>query len=171
MHSSRPQQRCCPPVAGHTLRADCDGGAFSSDFGPLLLRGIDRQMGLTERLAAAVHAQRHPSYIDHALRERFAPRLYPIASGYADGHDAKSRRHDPMFQLGVDRLPWETAQDLARAPTCSRFEPQVARKDLYRLTTALVAHLMASSAEPPAAIVLDREHSDDPTHGQQDFAF
>src|SRR5947209_12185300 len=30
---------------------------------------------------------------------------------------------------------------------------------------------MASYAEPPAAIVLDLDHSDDPTHGQQEFAF
>ena len=45
------------------------------------------------------------------------------------------------------------------------------RKDLYRLTQALVDHFIASYAEPPAAIVLDLDHSDDPTHGQQEFAF
>jgi Transposase DDE domain group 1 len=45
------------------------------------------------------------------------------------------------------------------------------RKDLYRLTQALVDHFIASYAEPPAAIVLDVDHSDDPTHGQQEFAF
>src|SRR5256886_5062677 len=171
MHYSSPQQLCFPPVAGHTLRADFDGGALSSDFGPLLLRGIDRQIGLTERLAAAVHEKRHPSYIDHSLRELFAQRIYQIASGYADGNDANSLRHDPMFKLGVERLPLEAAQDLASAPTFSRLEHQVDRKDLYRLTTALVDHFIASYAEPPAAIVLDLDHSDDPTHGQQEFAF
>ena len=45
------------------------------------------------------------------------------------------------------------------------------RKDLYRLTRALVDHFIASYAEPPAAIVLDVDHSDDPTYGQQEFAF
>ena len=168
---SSPKQLCFPPVAGQTLRADFDGGALSSDFGPLLLRGIDRQIGLTERLAAAVHEKRHPSYIDHSLRELFAQRIYQIASGYADGNDANSLRHDPMFKLGVDRLPLEATQDLASAPTFSRFEHQVDRNDLYRLTTALVDHFIASYAEPPAAIVLDLDHSDDPTHGQQEFAF
>ena len=168
---SSPQQLCFPPVAGQTLRADFEGGALSSDFGPLLLRGIDRQIGLTERLAAAVHDKRHPSYIDHPLRDLFAQRIYQIASGYADGNDANSLRHDPMFKLGVERLPLEAAQDLASAPTFSRLEHQVDRKDLYRLTTALVDHFIASYAEPPAAIVLDLDHSDDPTHGQQEFAF
>ena len=45
------------------------------------------------------------------------------------------------------------------------------RKDVYRLTTALVDQCIASDAEPPAAIVLDLDHSDDPTYGQQEFAF
>jgi hypothetical protein len=34
-----------------------------------------------------------------------------------------------------------------------------------------VDHFIASYAEPPAAIVLDIDHSDDPTYGQQEFAF
>jgi hypothetical protein len=48
---------------------------LSSDFGPLLLRGIDRQIGLTERLAAAIHDHRHPSSIDHSLRHLLAQRI------------------------------------------------------------------------------------------------
>src|SRR5205823_5026865 len=168
---SGPKQLCFPPVAGQTLRADFDGGALSSDFGPLLLRGIDRQIGLTERLAAAVHDKRHQSYIDHPLRDLFAQRIYQIASGYADGNDANSLRHDPGFKLGGERLPLDAPQDLASAPTFSRLEHSVDRKDVYRLTTALVDQFMASYAEPPAAIVLDLDHSDDPTHGQQEFAF
>jgi Transposase DDE domain group 1 len=168
---STPEQLRFPPIAGSTVRADFEGGALSSDFGALLLRGIDRQIGLTARLAAAVRDKRHPSYIDHALRDLFAQRIYQIASGYADGNDANSLRHDPMFKLSVERLPLEPEQDLASAPTFSRLEHSVDRKDLYRLTQALVDHFIASYPEPPAAIVLDLDHSDDPTHGQQEFAF
>ena len=50
-----------PPIEGLTLRGDFEGGALSSDFGPLLLRGVDRQIGLTERLAAAFQDHRHPA--------------------------------------------------------------------------------------------------------------
>ena len=56
-------------------------------------------------------------------------------------------------------------------PTFSRLEHQIDRQDLYRLTRAFVDHFIASYAEPPAAIVLDIDHSDDPTYGQQEFAF
>ena len=171
MFYSSPKQLCFPPVTGHTLRADFEGGALSSDFGPLLLRGVDRQIGLTERLAAAIHDKRHVSYIDHPLRDLLAQRIYQIASGYPDGNDANSLRHDPVFKLGIERLPLDTTQDLASAPTFSRLEHSVDRKDVYRLTTALVDQFIASYAEPPAAIVLDLDHSDDPTHGQQEFTF
>ena len=171
MSYSTPEQLCFPPVAGHTVRADFQGGALSSDFGALLLRGIDRQIGLTARLAAAVRDKRHPSYIDHPLRDLLAQRIYQIAAGYADGNDANSLRHDPMFKLGVERLPRDEAQELASAPTFSRLEHSVDRKDLYRLTQACVDHFITSYPEPPAAIVLDLDHSDDPTPGQQELAF
>jgi hypothetical protein len=171
MLHSTPEQLCFPPIAGHTVRADFEGGALSSDFGALLLRGIDRQIGLTERLTAAVHDKRHSSYIDHTLRDLLAQRIYQIAAGYADGNDANSLRRDPLFKLSVERLPLEPDQDLASAPTFSRLEHRVDRKDLYRLTLALVDHFIASYPEPPAALVLDLDHSDDPTHGQQEFAF
>ena len=144
---------------------------MSSDCGALLLRGIDRQIGLTARLAAAVRDKRHPSSIDHTLRDLFAQRIYQIASGYADGNDAKSLRHDPLLKLSVERPPLEPDQDVASAPTFARLEHSVNRKDLARLTTALVDHCIASDPAPPAAIGLDLDHSDDPTPGQQEFAF
>ena len=171
MCHSTPKQLCFPPVAGQTIRADFEGGALSSDFGALLLRGVDQQIGLTERLATAIHDKRHPSYIDHPLRDLLAQRIYQIASGYADANDANHLRRDPMFKLGLERPPLDAQHDLASAPTFSRLEHQMDRKDLYRLTWALVDHFIASYPEPPTAIVLDIDHSDDPTHGQQEFTF
>src|SRR4030095_16403659 len=171
MRHSTPEQLRFPPIAGSTVRADFEGGALSSDFGALLLRGIDRQIGLTARLAAAIQDKRHQSYIAHPLRDLLAQRIYQIASGYADANDANSLRRDPLFKLGVERAPLDAEQDLASAPTFSRLEHQMDRKDLYRLTRALVDHFIASYPEPPVAIVLDIDHSDDPTHGQQEFTF
>src|SRR5215217_1511034 len=168
MADCSPKQLCFPPIVGQTIRADFEGGALSSDCGALLLRGIDRQVGLTERLATAIHDKRHQSYIDHPLRDLLAQRLYQIAAGYAD---ANSLRRDPMFKLGVERPPLDPTHNLASAPTFSRLEHQIDRQDLYRLTRPFVDHFIASYAAPPAAIVLDLDHSDDPTYGQQEFAF
>ena len=80
---------------------------MSSDFGACLLRDIDRQIGLTARLAAAVWDPRHPSSLHHAFRALFAQRIDQIVSGHAAGKDAKRLRHAPRFPLRVERLPLE----------------------------------------------------------------
>src|ERR671933_919937 len=116
MSYSTPQQLRFPPLAGYTVRADFEGGALSSDFGALLLRGVDRQIGLTARLAAAIHDRRHPSYLDHPLRDLLAQRIYQIASGYADGNAANSLRRNPLFKLSVERSPLEPAAGLGECP-------------------------------------------------------
>lgn len=111
-----------PPVDGLTIRGEFDGGALSSDFGPMILRGIDRQIGLTERLALAFRDSRHPSSITHSLPTLFAQRTYQIACAYEDGNDANALRTDPLFKLGLERRPLDQAADLASSPTCSRLE-------------------------------------------------
>lgn len=61
MPESTPRPLRFPPVAGFTVRGDFDGGPMSLDFGPMILRGFDRQLGLTGRLSAAIDDWRHPS--------------------------------------------------------------------------------------------------------------
>ncbi|MDL2354590.1 MAG: hypothetical protein QFF03_04970 [Pseudomonadota bacterium] len=42
---------------------------MSSDLGPILLRGIDLQIGLTARIAAALPDRRHQSYVNHSYQD------------------------------------------------------------------------------------------------------
>ena len=171
MSKCTPEQLRFPPIDGLTVRADFEGGALSSDFGPLLLRGVDRQIGLTQHLAQACDDKRHPSYTDHLLHELLAQRIFQVACGYEDGNDANALRADPLFKLGVDRQPLNPDTDLASAPTFSRLENAATTRDIYRLAKAFVEHFVASYPAPPELIVLDLDHSEDPTHGQQEFAF
>ena len=50
MQNSTPHQLRFSPSAGFSIRADFNGGGLSSDLGPLLLREVDRQIGLTARI-------------------------------------------------------------------------------------------------------------------------
>ena len=59
MTISTPIQLHFAPSTGFSIRADFNGGGLSSDLGPLLLRGVDRQIGLTERLSAVLDDRRH----------------------------------------------------------------------------------------------------------------
>ena len=160
-----------PPLDGLTVRGEFDGGALSSDFGPLLLRGVDRQIGLTECLAQAFSDPRHPSYITHSIRELFAQRIYQIACAYEDGNDANALRSDPLFKLGLEHRPLDEAADLASAATFSRLENAATPRDLYRIAQVFADQFIGSYATPPAVIVLDMDHSEDAAYGQQEQIF
>jgi hypothetical protein len=153
------------------VRGGFDGGALSSDFGPMLLRGIDRQIGLTERLAGAFEDRRHPSYVTHPLRELFAQRIFQVACAYEDANDANTLRADPVFKLGLGRKPLDRDNDLASAPTFSRLENAATPQDLFRLAQAFVDQFVSSYPKPPKVIVLDLDHSEDEAHGRQEQIF
>jgi hypothetical protein len=63
---------------------------------------------------------------------------------------------------------------LGSQPTLSRFENAVGRADLYRLGTALVDTVLTYHRERRGGgvrlITIDLDATDDPTHGQQEFA-
>lgn len=170
MDNTTPTQLRFPAINGFSVRADFNGGALSSDFGALLISGVDRQTGLIDRLACAITDQRHPSYIDHTVPDLLRQRIYQCACGYADGNDANSLRHDPVFKLSLGRAPLDSNTSLASAPTFSRLENALSRKDIYRLAQAFVAAFVDTNARPPALIVLDMDHSEDRAHGQQELA-
>ncbi len=169
--NSTPEQLRFASIPAHSIRADFAGGGLSSDLGPVLLRGIDLQIGLTKRIAAVLPDRRHQSYINHSYHDILAQRIYQIACGYEDGNDSNSLRHDPMFKLGAARLPFDDAAALASGATISRFEHAASRRDIYRVSEALVEQFIASFASPPKSLILDLDHSEDACYGQQPLAF
>ncbi len=100
-----------------------------------------------------------------------AQRIYQIAFGYEEGNDANALRKDARFKLGVDRKPPDPDSDLASAPTFSRLENAATPRNVYRMAHAFIDQFIASYPKPPAVIVLDMDHSEDATHGQQELAF
>lgn len=169
--NSTPEQLRFASIPAHRVRADFAGGGLSSDLGPVLLRGIDLQIGLTRRIAAALPDRRHQSYVDHSYQDLLVQRIYQIGCGYEDGNDSNSLRHDPMFKLGAARLPFDDDAALASGATMSRFEHAASRQDLYRVSKALVEQFVAGFACPPKSFVLDLDHTEDSVYGQQPLAF
>lgn len=92
------------PICGQPIEAHFDGGLMSSDGGLLVLRQIERRLGIVERLASRRSDPRAPERIAHTLDEIIRFRMLMIAAGYEDGNDANSLRSDPLFKLAMDRL-------------------------------------------------------------------
>ncbi len=76
-----------------------------------------------------------------------------------------------MFRLGTGRTPFDTADALASGATISRLEHAASTRDIYRASQALVEQFIAGFAQPPAALVLDMDHSEDAVYDQQPLAF
>ena len=166
-----PEQLRFPPAAGFTIRADFAGGEISSDLGALLLAAVDRRIGLIDRLSVAITDSRHASYITHSMHDLLTQRIFQIASGYEDGNDANTLRHDPLFKLSAGRAPLYAVRLLACGATFSRLEGSLRRCDIYRMARTLVLQFIAGYACAPATITLDLDHTDDATYGQQALSF
>src|SRR5437899_24566 len=145
----------------------------SSDGGAVLVKAVDDRLGLTVRLASAVRDRRQPGKIAHRLRDLVRQRVFGLACGYADCNDAAQLAHDPIHKLLLERDPLD-GPALGSQPTLSRFENAVARPDLYRLGSALADTMLVYHHErlgPDVRLItVDLDATDDPTHGQQEFA-
>jgi hypothetical protein len=111
------------------VQADFSGGVLSSDGGALLLRQIDRRMGVTASLARCFQDGRDPRFVDHSVEQLLRQRIYGLALGYEDLNDHAQLRRDPLLAvacektdpLGRDRLHDPSAA-LAGPATLNRLE-------------------------------------------------
>src|ERR1035437_670966 len=114
-----------PAVARKKVSVAFDGGMLSSDAGVLLLRGVERQLGIAKRLAACLTDRRDPDRIDHPLVEMLRLRMFAIAAGYEDTNDCTKLRQDPVFKMAVGHTP-ESGEPLCSQPTMSRLGERAA---------------------------------------------
>ena len=158
-----------PAVQRKKVTLAFDGGRLSSDAGVLLLREVERELGIAERLAACVTDRRDAARIDHTVVEMLKLRMFAIAAGYADADDCDSLRDDPVFKMAVGRAP-ETGDPLCSQPTMSRLENVPSRIEIARMMAAMVDLFCASFARPPASITLDIDDTVDAVHGRQQLS-
>lgn len=157
-------------LCGKEIRGGFDGGELSTDGGVMLVREADRRLGLTSALAACMDDPRDQLLITHELETMLAQRVYQIACGYEDCNDADDLRFDPAFKTALGRLP-ESGTDLASQPTLCRFENSIDKRGLRGMAEVLVTQFTKRYAsDQECLIVLDFDATDDPTHGQQQFA-
>ena len=168
-----------------------DGGRITSDGGGLLLREVDRCIGLLDRLADCFADYRNPESIEHSVRELVAQRVYGLALGYEDLNDHDGLRKDSTLALLVGKQDLTGEQrvreqdrgnPLAASSTLNPLElgtPESAASDRYKRIAAdsealdrlLVDLFLESQCKPPREIWLDLDATDDPLHGHQEGRF
>ena len=168
-----------------------DGGRLTSDGGGLLLREVDRRLGLLPRLAECFNDYRNANSIEHSVHALVSQRVYGLALGYEDLNDHDALRADSVLALLVGKrdLTGEARErerdrgyPLAGSSTLNRLElgtPAAAAADRYKRISAdpaaldrlLVDVFLESHAEAPREIWLDLDATDDPLHGHQEGRF
>ncbi len=157
-------------IGRRNLQGVFDGGAITSDAGALLLREVDKAVGLIDGIAAVLDDGRQSAKVVHELRTLLAQRIYAIAMGYEDGNDHHDLRRDPLLQILAERgVDAETP--LASPATLCRFENAVDRESMARFAEVFVEQFLAAHDTPPDRIVLDFDATDDPVHGRQEGRF
>jgi hypothetical protein len=163
-----------PDIFDRPVVAKFDQRQCSSDGGAILLKAAERRLGLTSALAAGLRDDRQPGKVQHELHELITQRVMAIALGYEDANDAARLASDPVHKLLVGRDPVD-GEDLASQPTLSRFENAPDGKDLLHRSEALADCVIERHRQRlhgrARRITIDLDPTDDPTHGQQQFAF
>jgi hypothetical protein len=152
-------------IGRREIEANFRGGAISSDGGVMLVRQVDRKIGLSAAAAAALCDPRDPERITHPLRDLIAQRLYGLCCGYEDLNDHDRLRHDPLMQTAVGKV-----EELASSPTFSRLETRATRADVMALNRVLIEQFIAVQAKAPRELILDVDASDVPLHGEQELS-
>jgi hypothetical protein len=154
--------------------ADFAGGEIATDGGLLLLREVDRKIGLIDAFNAAISDPRDPDLTTHDQRTLLAQRILALAAGYEDLNDHIALRKDHLLQALTDRQlkKGQRQEDpLGSSSTLCRVENRITRKDLARIAEAFVNIFIASHATPPEELVLDFDATDNPIHGNQEGRF
>jgi hypothetical protein len=174
MSDSDTQSVLFPELLNRPVSVAFDGRRMSSDGGALLLKAVDKALGLTGRLADAIRDRRDSSQVTHSLRELLQQRIFGLACGYEDANDAAAIRFDPIFRMLLDRDPFD-GTSLASQPTLSRFENAPRRGDLIRLATTLAETVLDRQAtrrrkRPPRRMILDLDSTENRTYGNQQLS-
>jgi len=154
--------------------AKFDAEYASADGGAVLLKALDSELGVTATVAGCLRDHRQRGKIQHDVLELVRQRVFGLLCGYADCNDAARLAHDPVHKLLLDRDPL-AGPALASQTTLSRFENAVGPLTLMRLGHALadlvIEHQRRRRQGRARRITIDLDPTDDPTHGQQEFAF
>jgi len=162
-------------IGRRVVTASWDDSRLSSDTGVVLLRQVDRDLHLSERVASVLIDRRQPGKVHHSARDLLLQRMLQVCAGYEDASDANTLRDDPAFQIALGRVPGERASRLASQPTLSRFEAR-RHRELLAFSELLLElwidrlRRRAKRTHKPPRIVLDFDSTDFITYGEQQLA-
>src|SRR5215468_2515932 len=152
-----------PGFSGRKIEGNFEGGNLSSDGGLVLLRQVDRRIGLTKALAKRLPDKRAADKIEHSLESMLRQRIYGLALGYEDLNDHERLRKDLLWQSASER-----SEELASCSTLCRLENRAGRQEAWLMHQVLFEQFVNSFESAPSELILDFDCTDDRVHGLQE---
>ena len=166
MEKSESEQLTFTSIKGRQVSADFGGGEVSSDGGLLLVREVDRKLGLVAEIAGRLSEPRESGKVQHQNETMLRQRVMALIAGWEDLNDAATLRTDAVHQVAAG-----SDEALASAPTLCRFENRQDRAAAWAVNQILVEQFIASQVKAPAVLILDFDATDTPVHGKQEGRF
>ncbi|HEY6969658.1 MAG TPA: IS1380 family transposase [Candidatus Angelobacter sp.] len=162
------------------VMAEFSAEQLSSEGGALLLRAVERKIGLLERVTECFRDGRDAERVEHELGVLLKQRIYGLALGYEDLNDHEQLRYDPLLAVVAGQR--DIGAPLAGKSTLNRMElvpANSASEQRYHKITycesgideLLVKIFLEAHSRPPSRIVLDLDVTDTPLHGNQEGRF
>ena len=129
MTNCTPLQIGFPGFKRRKVESSFSGGDISSDAGGcLLLRQVDRRLGLLAKVKRTLIDPRRQPSCEHSLLSMLRQRVFGLALGYEDINDHDHLRKDLALQTGV-----ESDANLASASILSRLENRADRQSAWSI--------------------------------------
>ncbi len=139
------------------------GGDVTSDGGVVLLREMDKRLGLIDALDKILPDNRRKGACQHQQKALLKQRIYALALGYEDLNDHALLRHDGAIQTAVDEI-----KTLASAPTLCRLENRMDSAAAIAMHKILLNQFILSHKKAPKKLILDFDATHDLVYGNQE---
>lgn len=162
---------------------------MSSDGGVVLLRQVDRSIGLTRGLAKCFADWRDQRFVEHSAEQLAAQRVYALVLGYEDLNDHADLRLDPLLAVAAEkidplgrdrRLDTDKGRALAAPVTLQRLESAVDHPNSrYHKIGACIGKMRAYLLQAGVRtldkgaqeVIVDLDATDARLHGHQEGRF
>jgi len=155
----------------------------------VLLRQVDRSIGLTRGLARCFADWRDQRFVEHSAEQLVAQRVYGLVLGYEDLNDHTDLRRDPLLAVAVEkadplgmdrRLDSDKGRALAAPATLQRLESAVDHPgSRYHKIGACIGKMRAYLLQAGVRtldkgakeVIVDLDATDARLHGHQEGRF
>ena len=151
------------------MKVAFQGSRITSDAGLILVREWDERLGLARGIAAHLRDSSHGLNTQFRLPDLLRQSVYSRLAGYEDLNDAVRLAADPTFRLIGSPTRWDRSAALTSTLHWFETERRTREENLVGLMAVnrdLIGQ--AEACDGADRVVLDRDSSESPVHGQQE---